>query len=86
MLIFADKRRGGVENCKKHAYVIFEQPLILKFRIRKINIIGNESIILHKEKGLEKSFPIQNNVTLTFSKIVRKNICKVFITKFIFQC
>ena len=27
LLIFADKGGGGVENFKKHAYVIFEQPL-----------------------------------------------------------
>ena len=27
LLIFADKGGGGIENCKKHAYVIFEQPL-----------------------------------------------------------
>ena len=32
LLIFADKGGGRAENCKKHAYVIFEQPLYDKFK------------------------------------------------------
>ena len=29
-LFLLTRGEGGVENCKKHAYVIFEQPLIKK--------------------------------------------------------
>ena len=36
LLIFADKGGRVVENCKKHAYVIFEQALLLSVTVIQI--------------------------------------------------